>query len=266
MKNAANIQTIDKAKHSKLRLKPNPDFVHSKDSNLVAVTLSELGACVSNFPVILIQNPEDKRYMLAALLGLRAGENMLYNQKGWEGTYVPMAIVRHPFVIGFNDKKPESEEFTTCIDINHPFLNEDEGMPLFTEAGEETDFLKSRHQVLHNIFEAEKLTERFIQKLLELDLLTTVELVLQDDKNELRKVAGVLTVNEIKLKSLTTEQLQDLHNQDFLPACYLMLVSLYQINQLIKLSNAKGTERITAFQIEFGHQKKEEAAKAANQA
>jgi len=203
--------------------------------------------------------------MMAAMLGLRAGENMHYNKNGWEGTYVPMAIVRHPFVIGFNDKKPESEEFTTCIDINHPFLNEEDGMPLYTESGEETDFMKSRHQILHTIFEAEKLTERFIQKLLELDLLTSVELVLQDDKNELRKVAGVFTVNEVKLKSLTQEQLQELHNLDFLPACYLMLVSLYQINQLIKLGNTKGTDKITAFQIEFGHQKKEEA-KAANQA
>ena len=67
-----NIQTVAYSKHATLKVKPNPGFVHAKDRNLAAVNLSELGICASNYPLVFIPNPENKRFMLMAILGLRA--------------------------------------------------------------------------------------------------------------------------------------------------------------------------------------------------
>ena len=71
-RNPAHIQTVDFTRHGKLKVKPNPGFVHARDRNLVAVSVSELGISASNFPIVFVQDPGDKRYVLMAMLGLTA--------------------------------------------------------------------------------------------------------------------------------------------------------------------------------------------------
>lgn len=259
MQNSNNVATVDKSRHSKVRIKPNPDFVHAKDFNLVGVTLGELSACTSNYPVMFIQNPDNKQFRLVAMLGLRPGENMYYGKDGWDCTYVPLSIQRHPFVIGFDDRVDDNRQLATCLDGNSAFINEKEGLPLFNEAGEETDFMQSRHRMIAQIFEGEKFTERFTNKLTELDLLAPFELIMRPQGGEVRKVTGMHTVSERKLKELQPEQLQELHKLDFLPACYIILGSVFQLHQLMKLRNRKGDEQVADYRIEL-----QPAAAAAN--
>lgn len=242
MKNFDHMETVDKTRHAKLRVKPNVDFVHAKDFNLASISLNELSACTANFPVVFVQNPDNQKFRPVAMFGLRPGENFYYGEEGWDCTYVPLMVQRHPFLIGFDDREEDSNMLTMCIDKNSSFLSPDDGIAMFTEAGEDTDFLVTRRMLLNDIFEGEKLTEQFIQKLTELNLLSPVEILLQPQNGEPRKVAGMFTVDEQKLKALTPEQLQELHKLDFLPACYLILASLFQVHQLMRLRNRKSGE------------------------
>ncbi|MEY4641765.1 MAG: hypothetical protein RLZZ227_1759 [Pseudomonadota bacterium] len=251
--NPSHIETVDFSKHAKLKVKPNAAFPHGKDRNLVAINVSELGICSSTFPLVFIQNPADKRYLLMAMLGLKHGENVYYGEQFWESTYVPLAIQRHPFIVGFDDRVADVDQVATCLELDSPLVNESEGLPLFDADGKDSEFLRSRRQMLNSMFDGGKYTEAFIDRLVELDLIVSLDIVLQTQNGPPAKIAGLFTVDEAKLKTLSAEQLKDLQTRDYLAPCHLMLVSLYQLNQLIRRRNRQGgDEQITGFRIELG--------------
>jgi hypothetical protein len=255
MKNPDHIVTLDFAKHARMRVKPNVDFAHAKELNLAAINLGELTATVANFPVVFVQHPESKVTRPVAMFGLRPGENVFYSTDGWDSTYVPLLIQRHPFLIGLNDKEPESKTLTMCIDRTSPYLteNEGDGIALFQESGQGTDFLNTRNMMLTDIFEGEKLTEKFTQKVMELGLLAPFEIVLQALDGEFRKITGLQTFSERKLLELTPEQAHELRISGFLPACYLIFSSLFQIHKLMQLRNRKLVEQCN-YRIELDPQ------------
>jgi hypothetical protein len=250
-KNPSNIQTVDFARHGKLKVKPNSAFTHAKDRHIVAVNVSELGIASSNFPVVFVKNPREDRYMLTAMLGLKTGENIYYGDEFWESCYVPLAVQRHPFVVGYDDRVEDDTQLAACIEMDSPTVSETDGIALFQDDGTPSEMLRSVQQLLGSMFEAGKFTDQFIQKLGELDLITPFELILQLPNGNMNRITGMATIDEKKLKALSAEQLKELQTRDFLAPCHLMLVSLYQLNQLIRRRNRLGGEQITNFRIEF---------------
>jgi hypothetical protein len=159
-------------------------------------------------------------------------------------------VQRHPFLIGFDDRDENSKTLTMCLDKNSPFLSEEDGIAMFTEAGEETDYLKSRNMLLGETFEGEKMSEQFTQKLVAMKLLTPLELILQPQNGEVRKVAGMYTIDERILGELNAEQLQEMHKLGFLAACNIILASVFQVHRLMKLRNQKSDE-VANYRIEL---------------
>lgn len=252
MKNPDNIETIDVSRHAKLRVKPSADFGHARDSHLVSVTLNELSPCTSNYPLVFITSKELGRTRLVAMLGLRAGENVYYNEAGWEGTYVPLLLQQHPFLLGYDDRVEDNERIlSTCIDRSSPLVSEEDGIAMFKENGEETDFLQSRNLLLGTIFDGERLTDQFIRRVVELDLLEPFDVVLQSPDGSLRKITGLSTISESKLRALDSARLSELHQADFLPACYLILGSLFQLHRVVRLRNQKGNDPIAGVRVEL---------------
>jgi hypothetical protein len=249
-KNPPNLQTVDFSRHGKLKVKPNPGFAHARDRNIVAVNVSELGLASSNFPIVLARNPADQRFLLMAMLGLKSGENIYFGEDFWESTYVPMSVQRHPFIVGLDDRVEDTSRLATCIETDSACLGETEGLPLFNADGSDSDLLRSANQLLRNMFEAGKFTEEFLETLQNLDMITPLNIDLQTQRGEVRRITGLFTIDEKRLKELSAEQLKDLQMRDFLAPCHLILVSLYQLNQLIRLRNRKGGEQVVNFRLE----------------
>jgi hypothetical protein len=249
MKNPAPIETIDKEKHSKLKVKLTGNLEQAKEYNLVSISIGELSATASNFPVVLIEHPENKNLRPVAMMGLRPGENVYYGETRWDCTYIPLVLQRAPFVIGYDDREEDVNSLTACIDTSSPLVNETEGEPLFKEDGEASDYLVNRNQLLQAIFEGERFTEGFVNKVKELDLISPVEILIQPESGEPRKVSGMYTLNERKLKELTQEQQLELLKEDYLPACYIIMASLFQVHRLMGLRDQKGVEKIQSYRI-----------------
>lgn len=250
MKNPAHVVTISKDKHAKLRVKPNVDFAHAKELNLAGVMITELSAAAANFPIVFVQHPDTKALRPVTMFGLRPGENYYYGQEGWDATYVPLLIQRHPFLIGADDANPDSTSLTMCIDSKSPYLSESDGIALFDDKGNGTDFLSMRNQMLHEIFEGERITEQFTRKVSELDLLKPFEILLQGVDGSTRKVTGLLTFDDVKLRQLDDAKVVELNKLDFLAACYMIYASLFQIHRMMQLRNRKMVEQL-AYRIEL---------------
>ncbi|MGA0806501.1 MAG: SapC family protein [Pseudohongiellaceae bacterium] len=251
-KNPANVQTLGYARHGKLRVKQDPGFAHAKDSNIVAIVLPELGDCASNFPLAFLRNPDDQRYTLVALLGLGKGDNVYYGEQFWSSTHVPLSVQRYPFLIGFDDNAAEDNApLVPCIMTDSALLSEKEGLALYNEEGKDSEFLQNRMRLLRTLWDGEQQTRQFINRLTELDLFVPLDIELLQQKGEARKVGGLFTIEEARLKALDAETLKSLMDSNFLAPCHMILTSLYQLRSMIRQRNRKGREQLVNFRILF---------------
>lgn len=164
-KNPANLQTVDFGRHARLKVKPHPGFLHARDRNIVAVNLSELGPAATNFPIVFAKNPNDQRYLLMAMLGLKPGENIYFGEDFWESTYVPLSVQRHPFIVGLDDRLEDPNQLATCVETDSACLSETDGVALFNADGSESELLRSANNMLRGMFQSGRVTEEFVEKL-----------------------------------------------------------------------------------------------------
>ncbi|HTR00978.1 MAG TPA: SapC family protein [Candidatus Acidoferrum sp.] len=256
MKNRPNIESVDKNRHAGIKVRFDPDYAHMKTQNLSAITMSEITAAGSSFPVVFVKLPQEDEFRLVAMFGLTQGENVYYHEGGWDATYVPLTIQTYPLVIGHDDRTDAPDQLTVCIDRNSARVNQTEGDALFDAKGDATEFMKSRLMALHDVFEEEKRAWVFISKLREFDLLTPLEVVVKPVGRDVRRITGMWTLNRIKLLNLPAAQLQELHKQNFLSACYLILSASFQFHRLMQLRRRKVAENVENYWIDLEPQQR----------
>lgn len=243
-----SIVVLSKDKHKNLRVKTNNDLIHMKAQNVVSVSIKEMNRASNNFPVVFIKLPNSDQYRLVALLGFTAGENLFYDKEEWKCSYAPLVMLRLPFAIG-PAEDGDDKKLVTCLDEDSEFLNETEGSALYNDDGSETDFLKGSQQLLAEIFDGEVRTHKFVQRMLQLDLITGFEIGTTTMSGKVNRYSGILSINEEKLKALDSDTILDLHKSNYLPVIYMMLSSMSQVNLLVKLKNQVSEDKIVHFQI-----------------
>ena len=134
------------------------------------------------------------------------------------------------------DVRPDGEKLGVYIDENSDLIGE-EGEALFTDAGEPTEFLQNRQQFLADLANSEMMTQRFVQQVVDLDLLDPIQIRLTYQSGQQRNVTGMLSINEKKVLELPEEKVTELHKSGFLGAMYAVMMSAGQLNRLVELSN-----------------------------
>jgi len=66
---------------------------------------------------------------------------------------------------------------------------------------------------------------------------------------EKKKLTGIFTINEDKIKALADDKVLDFHKRGLFVPIYAMLGSLGQINRLVQLRNLTGNAQISNIQI-----------------
>lgn len=200
------------------------------------VEFRQIQAC---YPIFLRKDANTGQFSPVALFGFQPGENLYLDDQGWDATYIPLMIRRHPFVIGLQQVQGEGDtnRHVVSIDMNSPRVNESEGEALFLPHGGISDYLSSMTEMLETIRLASEMNAGFVDALLELDLIesVTMHIGLKDgSKNEL---LGYYTINEDKLQQLDGETLGRLHSQAYLESIYMILASLSCFRTLVDNKN-----------------------------
>ena len=77
----------------------------------------------SCYPIFFCKDPESGQLYPAALLGFEQDQNLFLSDSGWDATYIPLMVRRHPFLIGFQADPDGSEGATkpvVSIDSDSP--------------------------------------------------------------------------------------------------------------------------------------------------
>ncbi|BCO20128.1 SapC family protein [Alteromonas sp. McT4-15] len=228
---AMNFVPLDKEKHKDLKIAVTSSFSFAKGTHLAAASIREFAQLASTMPLVFIEDTKAKRHHVVTMLGLEQGQNLFLTGDNWKGPHVPMNILRYPF-----DVRPDGDKLGVFIDENTE-LASDEGQPLFTAEGEASEFLANRQKFLSDLANSEMLTQRFVDKVVELDLLDPIQIRLTYQDGKQRNVTGMMSINEKKLLELPDDQVLELHKAGFLGALYAVMMSIGQLNRLVELSN-----------------------------
>lgn len=243
----ANIVPIKKEQHQNLKLTKARDLSHVAGQHIIPLTAAEFAQASASFPIVFIKNPESERYRSVAMLGLEAEENLFYQDDKWTALSVPQSISMVPFSLGIDPDKENT--LTACVDLDSEFIGEDKDLPLFEDGDKESEVLVNVQQALGRLYDNERMTEQFIQELQDNDLLHEIELNIALSTGEKKKLVGIFTINEDKIKELSDDKILDFHKRGLFVPIYSMLGSLSQMNRLAQLRNQVSENKVTGVQI-----------------
>lgn len=243
----ANIVPVRKEQHQKLKLATTRNISHVAGQHIIPVSAAEYAQSSASFPIVFVKNPDSERFRSVAMLGLEAGENLFLQDGKWIALSMPQSISMVPFSLGIDPDKENT--LTACVDLDSEFVGEDKDLALFEEDGKESEVFANVQQALGRLFDNERMTENFIKELQENDLLQELELNIALTTGEKKKLVGIFTINEEKIKNLSDDKVLDFHKRGLFVPIYSMLGSLAQVNHLVQLRNRVSENKVTGVQV-----------------
>lgn len=214
--------------------------------HLLNLRAHEIGRVLCDLPVFF-SRASNGQYLISALCSFVPGKNLWVQQAQWQALYQPMCLQTYPlFLLG----GPDAATSRLGIDLTamktaaiaadtatapNPTLGE----ALFDSKGQPTLYLSRQRALLEADVEQDFLTYQFCRTLEQWQLLKAVDLVLQMQDGSLQTIQGLATVDEDKLQSLSAEQLAQLQQQGYLALLHGILMSIYQLNGLIRRHNQR---------------------------
>jgi hypothetical protein len=232
----ASLVAVDNKKHLNTKVDLNKVEHHGANLPLIPVVLAEFTHLAVQYPIVLTKNGDTGQFVFSAMLGFEENENLFWQQAQWQGLYVPLQIRRQPFFVDTSDEKHHNE-LAVCLNIDSPAVSEEIGQALFDEKGDESSYFKTVKANLTQLLLGEKENKVLIATLTSMALIKPMSLDITFMNQSATKLAGLYTIDEVKLATLNNEQILSLHQSGLLPAIHTMMISLGQIHTLIDLKN-----------------------------
>ena len=220
---------VNKERHGKWGVKTDNDFGFAREVNSMPLLAQEFRAAVREYPIVFA-GTEDQ-VMPAVLLGMRESENLFVDENGkWDAHYIPAFARRYPYVFSSSDG---GQTLTLCIDEDFSGISQDgEGERLFTDDGEQTEYLTKVVDFQKEFQAFFQRTQLFCKKLKDLDLLEPMQAQLKFRTGEELTIGGFQVINRGKVKELDPGQLAEMSKVDELELIYLHLLSMQNVTDL----------------------------------
>lgn len=228
---------VDSNTHKNIRVKYAPSVVVTPIGRNCPVIVQEFQHLAAEYPIMITKNDETGRFVCVALFGFEEGENLFVESSRWQSSYVPLNIQRQPFMIGAKKDDSGEEGHVVLLDEADERVQTSEGEVLFNERGFPTPFMDKITSILRALQVGYELNEKFVERMLELDLLAPATFEIKFDNGETREVRGLYTIHQDRLRALDQATAGELHQSGFLEPAYMMLASLGQMQKLIDRKN-----------------------------
>jgi hypothetical protein len=230
-----NVTPVNKVRHANWSIVGSDRFDFAKNIHSVPLTAVEFPSASHDFAIVFAKNNDG--VLPIAVMGVRAGENLFVGQDGkWKTDYIPAFVRRYPFVFSTSD---EGKTLTLCLDESFEGARQNgEGERLFTEAGENSQYLNKVVEFLQEYQNHFRRTQIFCKKLEELELLEPMGAQFKTPDGREGSLSGFFVINRDKLKKVSAEKLAELAQTDELEMIYLHLNSLNNLRKTISLAGA----------------------------
>lgn len=238
----ANFQLLNNVDHKDLKILTDRS-AELGDNVWYAVTFpSEFRNLQRHYPVFFIKNPKSGEFQAVAVFGVEDGENLFLDENDWNASYIPLNIIRQPFLIGFQEQEKDGRverEPVISVDMDNPRVNTERGEPVFLEHGGQSEYLEKINSILKLLHDGMRRSQPFLDTLRELDLLESFVLDVQLDDGSEHRLTGFYTINEDALRKLDGEKLEILNRRGYLEAIYMAIASMSNIPALLEKKNLR---------------------------
>jgi hypothetical protein len=229
---------VNKERHAQTKIKQIDGFGFASKFHIASVMTHEFARACSAYPIVFLEDKEKDEFRPVVLLGLNAGENLFVGvDDKWRVAYVPAIIRRYPFALASTEQEGQ---FTVCIDEASTLVGDEEGVPLFSEAGEPSEAIENVKRYLGELQQMDVFTRAFCKYLAENNLFTPLNMRVRQ-LHQVTNISGCYVINEERLTNLSNDRFLELREKQYLPAVYSHLVSLAQIERLMTLQDERQT-------------------------
>ncbi|MBU1311786.1 MAG: SapC family protein [Gammaproteobacteria bacterium] len=225
-----NIVALDSQQHQHYKLSEDKLFSHTRTAHILPLAVTEFVAAAVSLPIVFVKDSTTGQFRACALTGLQPGQNLCWQESGWQAAYIPLAVRNYPLLA----LKPEaqSDDYIIAVDTGSELFNQQSGQALFA-ADKGTDYLQQRARSAINQAHGIGLTQQFINRLLALELLVARTLTLTPKGAEPYELTGMYGIDEQRLAQLTAEQWLSLRANNDLLAIHAVLMSMAQLPLLV---------------------------------
>ncbi|MCW8834480.1 MAG: SapC family protein [Colwellia sp.] len=230
---------IDNKNHLKLKIDSNKAEQHGANLHLVPAVMSEFINMAIQYPLVITKNADTGQFVIAAMLGFEAGENLFWRKEQWQGLYLPLQIRRQPFFVSSAENSSEEGDYVVCFDSDSPTISPKSGQAIFEDNGEESEYFQKAKSCLAQLLKGEIDNKRLLANLEELELLQVMKMEITFANQQTTTLNGLYTIDQDKLANLSADRIAKLHSEGLLQAIYTLITSMGQMHHLIDLKNKK---------------------------
>lgn len=235
---------VNKQNHKGWKIKRLENFHFAGNIHIASLVAHEFGRAAGSMPIVFLEDKENDMYRPVSLLGFEEGENLFVNKDSgqWEPGYIPAIIRRYPFSLS---RSNEEGVFNILVDEDCGLLSQTEGDPLFKDDGELAELMENVQRYLGELHQMNEFTNKFCSYLKQQGLFVPLQIRIPHGGGA-RDITGCFRVDEDKLNELPDAVFLEMRNQRYLSVIYAHLISLQQVDRLIRLRQARYPEEAQA--------------------
>ena len=237
----AKFELLNNVDHNDMRVKTHRSAELGDNLWYVPTFPAEFRNIQRYYPIFFMKNPDTGKFQAVAVFGFEEGGNLFLDEDGWNAGYIPLSIMRQPFLIGVQHAQQESESGTqlvVSVDMESPRVSTTDGERVFLEHGGNSEYIEQVTSILKVIHEGFERSTSFADMLLGMDLLESFVLDVELDDGSTHYLSGFYTINETSLAELEGKDLVVLNNNGYLEAIYMVIASMANIPDLVEMKNS----------------------------
>lgn len=225
--------------HQDLRITDDCAIQFAQQQNIMNLRVTEVSQAACCMPIFYVRNSQNGQWVLTGFTSFEQGSNLFIEQGQWTALHTPANMQTFPF---FLMKSPENpQQYTIGVDQTHSAFSTTSGKSIFEANGKASLHLSRVKTLLEADIKNDIRTQEFNQYISQLGLLRPITIFVQHQDGSTPSLSGLYTIDEDKLQSLDKDALFELHHKGYLAPLQAMLMSLFQLNSLIKRHNKVAT-------------------------
>jgi hypothetical protein len=232
----ARYAVLNNVMHKGLRVVTRFGSEFGDDVGMVPAFPTEYAELQREYPIFLRRDRDSDAWQSVALLGFAQRENLFVQDGRWNANYLPGAIAKGPFLIGFQETRVDGElrnEPVIHVDMEHPRIGRGEGEAVFLPQGGHSAYLEHVITVLRGIRDGAEAAGAMFAAFDSLGLIQPVTVELKFDDQHGANLTGLHGIDRERLAALDATSVHRLHQAGYLEGAYLLLSSLHNMRRLI---------------------------------
>ncbi|MET0582009.1 MAG: SapC family protein [Pseudoxanthomonas sp.] len=232
----ARYELLNNVTHKDLRVVTRFGREFGDDIGMVPAFATEFAELQREYPIFFHKDRESGQYQSVALLGFERNENLFLQGDRWNAAYLPGALAKGPFLIGFQEQKIDGElrnEPVIHIDLDSPRVGSSEGERVFMPQGGHTPYLEHVTTVLRGIRDGTEEGKAMFAAFDSMGLIQPVALDVKLDEHNSVNVAGLYGIDRERLAALDAGSLHLLNQAGYLEGAFLVLASMHNVRRLM---------------------------------